>query len=45
MSDVERIEQLAKWNRAEGRLQTAEKLDALAAELRRRLVAMEVKSA
>lgn len=34
MTDLERIEQLAKWNRAEGRLERAQQLEALAAELR-----------
>lgn len=36
MSDVERIEQLAKWNRAEGNLEAAKQLEALA-QLARRL--------
>lgn len=34
MTEIERIEQLAKWNRAEGQIVAAQQLAALAAALR-----------
>jgi len=34
MSEIDRIEQLAQWNREEGNRQAAQQLEALAASLR-----------
>lgn len=37
MTDLERIEQLAKWNRAEGNLEAVKQLEALLETLARRV--------
>ena len=39
MTDLKRIEQLAKWNRAEGNLEAAQQLEALLAKLTERKAA------